>query len=334
MEQNLKIMLREQLEQVLVKRLITLVARYYLKKPDLSELIYLKFPTLQSLLIAGMNELYFALGLEKGFRLTSVNIEATNHCNLKCKMCPVNHEMTRKKEFLDIQLFKKIIDENPQLEFILPFQWGEPLLHKQIFEMIAYARSKNIQTMLTTNGTLLTPEMNQKILKSGLTRLTFSVDGFGETHTAIRGFEYEQLKENIIRFQEMRDQRRSETKIDISMVVFEDTETDVERYFNEWKGIADRVQLIPRFIPGVRQHKCRELWRGTLVVLSNGLVSTCCADYNGAMIVGDARTDRLTNIWNGAKMRLLRRSHVRKQFPGICKTCSEYDSALVSKRFD
>ena len=319
---------------ILLKKSIELVARYYLKKPDLVDLISLKFPTFRSALVAGMNELSFVLGLSRSFRLTSINIESTNHCNLKCKMCPVNSEMKRKKEFLDFQLFKKILDENPQLEFILPFQWGEPLLHKQIFDMIAYARQKHIRTMMTTNGTLLNPEMNRKIVESGLTRLTFSVDGFGDTHTAIRGFSYEQLKENIIQFKHMRDHLNGEIRIDISMVVFEDSEADVEKYFYEWEQIADRVQLIPRFVPGVRQHKCRELWRGTLVVLSNGLVTTCCADYDGAMIVGDARTERLTDIWNGPKMRMLRRSHVRKRFPGICRTCGEYESAVVSKRFD
>jgi MoaA/NifB/PqqE/SkfB family radical SAM enzyme len=319
---------------LILKKSIALVARYYLKKPDLTDLISLKFPTFRSALVAGMNELYFMLGLSRGFRLTSVNIESTNQCNLRCKMCPVHTEMTRKKEFLDVQLYKKILDDNPQLEFILPFQWGEPLLHKQIFEMIVYARQKHIRTMMTTNGTLLNPEINRKIVESGLARLTFSVDGFGDTHTAIRGFSYEQLKENIIGFKRMRDQLNGETRIDISMVVFEDSEADVDTYFREWEQIADRVQLIPRFVPGIRQHKCRELWRGTLVVLSNGLVTTCCADYDGAMIVGDAKTDSLTAIWNGPKMQALRRSHTRKHFPGICRTCSEYESAVVSKRFD
>lgn len=320
--------------QRMLKKSIGLIARYYLRKPDLEELIALKFPTFKAVFVAALNELYFILGLTRSFRLTSVNIEATNACNLKCKMCPVPHDMSRPKQFIEFALFQKILDENPQLEFILPFQWGEPLLHKQIFEMIAYAHQHGIRTMMTTNGTLLTPEINRKILESGLTRLTFSVDGFGETYTAIRGFNYEQLKANILQFKTMRDELKAVTKIDISMVVFEDSEADIQKYRAEWEGIADRVQLIPRFVPGVRRHKCRELWRGTLVVLSNGLVTTCCADYDGTMIVGDARTEHLTAIWNGPKMRALRRSHVRKHFPGLCRTCSEYESAVVNKRFE
>jgi radical SAM protein with 4Fe4S-binding SPASM domain len=321
------------LQQALVKNSVALVAKYYLKKPDLTELIALKFPTFGSMVVAAMNELCFLLGLDRGFRLTSVNFEATNHCNLCCKMCPVNHGMEREKTFLEFELFKHIIDENPQLEFILPFQWGEPLLHKQIFDMIVYARHKGIRTMMTTNGTLLNPAVNREILEAGLNRLTFSVDGFGDTHTAIRGYSYEKLKEKIVEFKAMRDQLQAKTQIDISMVVFEDSEADVERYFQEWEGIADRVQLIPRFVSGTRKNKCRELWRGTLVVLSNGLVTTCCADYEGKMVVGDAHKERLRDIWNGRNMRKLRRQHVRKHFPRICRTCAEYESGVVSKRF-
>ena len=67
-------------QQALVKKTVAFVAKYYLKKPDLADLIALKFPTFGSMAVAAMNEVYFLLGLDRGFRLTSVNFEATNHC--------------------------------------------------------------------------------------------------------------------------------------------------------------------------------------------------------------------------------------------------------------
>lgn len=317
-----------------IKEISLITARYYLKKPDVAELIYIKFPTFKSIFNALMNELYFRLGLEKGYRLTSVNIEIDNACNISCKMCPVNNGMERKKGFMDINLFKKIIDDNPHLDFVLAFQWGEPLLHKNFFEMIEYANNKGIRTMITTNGTLLDDEKIERLATSGLERLTFSVDGIGDTHTSIRGFDYYKLKENIIQLKNARDRLKSKLKIDISMVIFEDTEGEVEKYYKEWRGIVDRIQVIPRFVPAARKNKCRELWRGTTVVLWDGRVTICCADYDGKAIIGDVNKERLINIWNGEKMKNLRRMHANGEFPGICKNCGEYKSDKVSQRFN
>jgi radical SAM protein with 4Fe4S-binding SPASM domain len=317
-----------------IKGICSIAAKYYLKKPDVVELLYIKFPTFKSIVDAAMNELYFRLGFERGYKLTSINIEIDNTCNLICRMCPVNNGMERKKGFMDIHLFKKIIDDNPFLDFVLAFQWGEPLLHKNFFEMIGYANSKGIRTMITTNGTLLDDDMIEKLVKSGLERLTISVDGVGDTHTRIRGYDYYKLKENIIKLKTVRDRFKSKMKIDISMVVFEDTEGEMERYFNEWRGVADRVQVVPRFTSSQRKHRCRELWRGTTVVLWDGRVTICCADYDGRMIIGDVNKEKLINIWNGEKMRSLRRMHVKEEFPGVCRNCGEYKSEKVSQRFN
>lgn len=316
-----------------IRKMFFFAAKHYLKKPDLAELLYIKFPTFKSIFNGIMNEFYFRLGLEKGYELTSVNLEIGNFCNLFCKMCPVNNGMERKKGFMDIKLFKKIIDENPQFDFVLPFQWGEPLLHKNFFEMVNYAALKGTRTMITTNGTLLDDKNIKSLVTSGLSRITFSIDGYGDTHTKIRGFDYYKLKENIVRLKEARDRTKSRLKIDISMVIFEDTEGDLERYYNEWKAIADRIQVIPRFVSSSRKTKCRELWRGTMVVFWDGRVSICCADYEGKAIIGDANKQRLIDIWNGEKMKRFRKMHANEELSGICKNCGEYKSTKVSQRF-
>lgn len=321
------------LESKLVNGIIYLAAKYYLKKPELSEFMKVKFTTLKAVSNAAANELYYRLRLNNGYKLTAVNLEVTNHCNIKCKMCPVSGTMKREKGFMSLELFKKVIDENPQLEFILPFQWGEPLMSKDVFDMIKYASSRLIRTMLTSNATLLNEETCNKIVDSGLTRITFSIDGVGKTYTDIRGVEYSKIKDNILLLKKIRDQRGSGLKIDVSMVVFEDTEPEVDRFFEEWSGIADRVQVIPVFTQKQRLTACRELWRGVLVVLWDGRVTICCADYEGVMSCGDAFKDRLIDIWNGPKMKEIRKGHRRRQFSGICGMCGEYESTKVNKRF-
>ncbi|MBN1586790.1 MAG: radical SAM protein [Candidatus Omnitrophica bacterium] len=320
-------------ESWIMERFMGFVARWYLRRPDQAGILAVKFPDFKSAFHGFMNELYFVLGRERGFKLVTINLEATNACNLACAMCPVNHGMERKKGLLDFDLYKKIVDEHPELEFILVFQWGEPMLHRRILEMIRYAHDRGIRTMMTTNGTFMSPQAIKRILESGLDRITFSVDGLGDTHTKIRGFEYEQLKRNILEFKKMRDATHSPLKIDTSMVVWEETERDVAGYRQEWGPIADRVQLIPKLEEHPREHKCRELWRGSAIVLWDGRVTVCCADSEGDLVIGNARETPVRDLWNGGKMRALRRSHRRKKFFSVCKDCGEYRSPEASPRF-
>ena len=318
---------------LLPKLAAKLGARYYLGKADREELIEVKFPTNRSIINGALNELYFRLGKKKGYHLIAANFEVTNHCNLRCAMCPVNRGMKRKRGFMEFSLFKKIIDEAPALEFLLAFQWGEPLLHKDFFKMIRYAHDRGIRTMVSSNGTLLNDEVNQKLIESGLTRITFSIDGVGQTHTKIRAYPYEKLKENILRLKEARDKAGEFPRIEANMTVYEENEHDVDAFFTEWKPLLDRVQAITVFTTDNRKTKCRELWRGLLVVLWDGRVSICCADYEGEEIVGDANQETLREIWNGKKMREIRLFHCEGKFPPVCKTCGEYESPKVSKRF-
>ncbi|MDD3859767.1 MAG: hypothetical protein PHW83_06170 [Bacteroidales bacterium] len=58
-----------------------------------------------------------------------LSFEPTNYCNLKCPACPSGSGvLTRAKGFADIELFKKLIDENKKylINILLHFQ-GEPL---------------------------------------------------------------------------------------------------------------------------------------------------------------------------------------------------------------
>src|SRR5262245_8020354 len=143
----------------LVGALHRLVARFYLRKPELAELLHAKFPDLGSVGWAALNEACFRLRLRRTARVLSLNVETTNYCNLRCTICPVNRGMVRQKRWLDPAAFRSLIDRTPTLRFILPFQWGEPLLHPEIDSMVRYAAARGIRSMLTTNGTLLDDAM-------------------------------------------------------------------------------------------------------------------------------------------------------------------------------
>ncbi|MBU1177448.1 radical SAM protein [Patescibacteria group bacterium] len=88
-----------------------------------------------------------------------VMIEVEPKCNFKCKFCFNNISFS--KENRDIKRFstnyvKKIIDNIVKANIkIIRFTGGEPLLRKDIFELIKYAKDKGLETRLNTNCSLI-----------------------------------------------------------------------------------------------------------------------------------------------------------------------------------
>ena len=311
-----------------------LVARLYLRRPELSELIAIKYGSFRAAFWGAYNEMLFRLRITRGYKLISANFEVTNACNLSCTICPVNRGMQRSRRVATLEQFERFLELNPRLEFLLLFQWGEPLLVPSLPEMIRAATRRGIRTMITTNGTLLDAGWCVRLLDAGLTRLTLSVDGDPETHRAIRGIGLEPLRENLARLRLLRDARRAALGIDVSMVVNELTRSRWDEVRRTWSGIADRIQAIPQFMVKPRRNACREPNRGSLVVLSDGSATVCCADPEGDAVVGRADERPLQAILNNDRMRAFRRAHFRRRFPGICRECGEYDNDVAAARFE
>ncbi|MEE8106583.1 MAG: radical SAM/SPASM domain-containing protein [Planctomycetota bacterium] len=309
------------------------VARMYLRRPALADLVAIKYGTTRAAFWAAYNEVLFRLRRTSGYRLISANFEVTNRCNLSCTICPVNHGMNRAKTSMDLAGFERFLESNPGLEFLMLFQWGEPLLVKELPEMIAAATGRGIPTMITTNGTLLDEMWCERLLDAGLTRLTMSVDGDAETHEQIRGVALEPLRQNLLRLRRMRDERGATLGIDVSMVVNDATEAHWRTVQSDWAGVVDRIQAIPQFMVRERKNACREPNRGSLVVLADGSVTVCCADPDGREIVGHVDEQPLQEILNNKAMREFRRAHFSGEFPEICRDCGEYETHVVEPRF-
>ncbi|MFQ5845978.1 MAG: radical SAM protein, partial [Planctomycetota bacterium] len=141
-----------------------LVARLYLRRPDLADLVAVKYGSLRAAWRGLRNEVLFRLRREAGYRILSANFEVTNACNLRCVICPVNRGMKRPRARQDLASFVRFLDRNPGLEFVLLFQWGEPLLVRELPEMIAEASRRGVATLITTNGTLLSEEWCRRLL--------------------------------------------------------------------------------------------------------------------------------------------------------------------------
>ena len=316
------------------RALAQLVARFYLRRPELADAIAIRYRTPRAFVGGLLNELAYRFGWSRAPVLLSANLELTNRCNLKCTFCPTaDGRMARPRGVMDDGLFARALDGAGPLEFALLFQWGEPLLHPRFAALAASAADRGIRTLVTTNGTLLDDRRVAELLAARVDRVTVSVDGDAATHEAVRGIPLARTKEALRRLVAARDAAGSPTAVDVSMVVAPETERAVEAFRREFEGTVDRVQTIPLLVRGERRTRCREPWRGGLVVLQDGRTTVCCVDHDGELAVGDATTDRLEDLWNGPRMRALRRAHVTGDLPPLCAGCAEYPTDAAAPRF-
>lgn len=106
----------------------------------------------------------------------ALQIEPTTKCNLKCRFC-ISSVWDRRGIDMDLETFKKIIDQFPYLSTLLLQGVGEPFLNKDFFKMVEYCKKKHIFVRTTTNGKLLNEKICKKIVESGLDVLIISIEG-------------------------------------------------------------------------------------------------------------------------------------------------------------
>ena len=319
----------------LLERLVAqVVARLYLRKPEIAVVIAIRYRSVLGFLFGIGNELAYRLGLSRAPGLISANLELTNHCNLKCSFCPTgNGLLARPRGFMEADVFRRALRGAGPLEFALLFQWGESLLHPEFTRLAQEARAHGARTLVTTNGTLIDERRVHALLDANLDRITVSVDGDAETHERVRGVPLARTEAGLDRLLAERDRRGLDTAIDVSMVIAPETEQASEAFGERYRERVERIQQIPLLTRGERRTRCREPWRGGLVVLQDGRVTVCCVDHDGELAFGDVRKDRLRDLWNGPALQALRRCHVNGDLPPICATCTEYPTDAAAPRF-
>ncbi len=117
-----------------------------------------------------------------------VTYSFTRRCNLKCRHCYSSggkegeHELSSDKARYVV---KQIADAGSR---IIIFDGGEPLMRRDIYDLILYAKTLGLRTVLGTNGTLITHSVTGKLLEAGLGHCAVSIDGASkQTHEWLRG---------------------------------------------------------------------------------------------------------------------------------------------------
>lgn len=132
-----------------------------------------------------MSNRYVEMGMSAPVNLTW---EVTLACNLRCRHClsssalPSPNELTT-RESLD--LIKQLHEQNV---FQINFGGGEPFMRPDFMEILDACHERGIMTCISTNGTLLSPRLVDRLAQSRLVAIQVSLDGAQkQTSEAIRG---------------------------------------------------------------------------------------------------------------------------------------------------
>ncbi len=146
-------------------------------------------------------------------------IETTTRCNLRCKQCA---HVINKYDFADMSLetFYKLRPLFPTAEQVALYGHGETFLYPHFFEMLEELKRHDISVYVTTNGTLITKQVAERLVELQLDRLAFSLDAATpELFNKIRrGADFKKVLSNIRTLNALKKQARRDDKPILSIM--------------------------------------------------------------------------------------------------------------------
>lgn len=236
--------------------------------------------------------------------LSSLAIEINSFCNRKCPWCP-NHSNHRGVEYLDDEVFYKVVDELREMKFegkITFNLFNEPLLDRRILVFIEYIR-KNIPSCfiyLNTNGDMLKRDLWLDLRKRGLDFANISqYDG--------------KINENI-------------QKILAELTTEEKKRFHVRLFPSQINRLSDWAGLVPsgRNVKKPLAKSCERPFY-QLCVDYKGRVVLCCHDYFSLITIGDAGREPIADLWDHEVFRYYRTKLLEGDRASLelCRSCGD-----------
>ena len=280
----------------------------------------------------------------------SLHVYPSFYCNFRCGYCLHSldrDELERKgfrRQYMDYSLYQKAVDDVAnagwKLKALLFAGHGEPLLHRRIADMVAYAKEQDVaeRTEIVTNASLLTRKLSDALIDAGLDRLRVSIQGTtSEAYRKTSGanLDFAQFVEQLRYFYEHK--RNTDVYIKIIDVALNSV-GDQKRFEEIFRPVADTV-AIEHAIPFVPEIDLGELSGESkqggdmhsdvcsmpfymLVLYPNGDVLPCCST-EVPIVFGNAKQDNLAHIWHSKRHTafLIRQLGGVKSIP-VCSSCN------------
>jgi radical SAM protein with 4Fe4S-binding SPASM domain len=269
-------------------------------------------------------------------------VEPTNHCNLRCIICPNSNEgLLPSRGFMDFEMFKDIIDEASGFAYdINLFHRGESLLHPKIYEMIEYVSRRGLISRLHTNATILTEENAERIFDSGLHYISISFDGYDrDTYEGIRkGASFEKTYGNLVEFLGKKKGKGAKKPFTVLQVIEVWNEprkikNEKRRLFMEaFNGLPlDKLSIrVPHNWAGSYRggpagnrvsSLCTFPWY-SLTIFWDGEVVPCPQDFYGNLSMGNIREGGIKEIWRNDRLITHRKTLIKGSIEGLDPCCN------------
>lgn len=285
-----------------------------------------------------------------------VQLQTINACQASCTMCPYPvFKDVFPRGRMDDALLDKLLAEvaaQPLVRTFIPMLQNEPLLDKRLFRRLAEVKAQSggrIGTELVTNGALLTDEVIAQIRESRLDILDISLDALSrDAYRSIRkGLDFDTVLAGVERAVSA---NLPDTNIFVRLVKLRDNEHEVKAFARHWRrrGVPvfvytanNRVGTLTDFDERHRLSAVPLLHRigrrasraffghcpmpfGSASILHNGDVLICTHDWARTEIVGNVREATLAEVWNGPRMREIRRLLHERRYDQVaaCANCS------------
>ena len=116
-----------------------------------------------------------------------LHLEVTNRGNLLCETCPRTFEELERPADMIWELFTRIVDQVPNIARVVMHGVGEPMLVKNLPDMIRHLKTRGTYVLFNTNGTLMQPKRFQELIDTGLDELRVSLNSDRASYAKIRG---------------------------------------------------------------------------------------------------------------------------------------------------
>lgn len=296
------------------------------------------------------------LNFTSTLRPAFISVEPADFCQLKCPECPVGQKAKSSGNLIDNGFFSNYIDElKRELFHVIFYFQGEPLLNRNLHQLINYAHNAKIFTSTSTNAQLLNSERAKELVLSGLDKLIVSMDGTtqevyeqyrkgGKLIKAIEGVQHinkwkKELKSitPLVEIQfivlktnehQMKEIKTLAKSLEADRLVFKSAQlydfengndllTSFEKY-SRYKKTNDGKYKVKNALP----NHCSRLWSAA-VISSKGDLIPCCYDKDGTHSFGNLADRSFGSVWHNSKATEFRMSVLsnRKQHE-MCRNCT------------
>jgi len=121
-------------------------------------------------------------------------IETTTRCNEQCDQCPRTHLGREADRDISAAEVRQIVEQAPGLERVVLHGLGEPLMNKELPEIVRFLRGRGVYTLFNTNALLLNARRGRALIEADLNELRVSMDGATPaTYARVRGVNHKAL---------------------------------------------------------------------------------------------------------------------------------------------